>query len=218
MTVADRKSLDEVLAAIAALDLDPIKVKLMHAESGKGWTREYADMMETEYRRFLELMAKYPDEAIAPSMDVDEFWHYHILDTMKYARDCDNVFGHFLHHFPYIGLRGDEDLSLHASAGENMRRLYALEYGSAPGAVTQDPVAADTAYSMASARTAYSMASARTAYSMVSARTAYSIASARAAYSMASARQSAPQETDAAGTVPLPGVDLSARPSLQGSA
>src|SRR4051794_20617226 len=82
------QTVDRALAAIEALDLNPIKVKLMHEESGEGWPREYADQMEQEYRRFLELMVKYPDEAIAPSMDVDEFWHYHILDTMKYAEDC----------------------------------------------------------------------------------------------------------------------------------
>jgi len=181
-----QKSLDQVLAAIAALDLDPIKVKLMHEESGEGWSRGYADRMETEYRRFLELMVKYPDEAIAPSMDVDEFWHYHILDTMKYAEDCQNVFGYFLHHFPYLGLRGEDDLSLHEAAGENMHRLYEKEYGA------QQPVEAgardETAWSAASGRTAWSAASARTAWSAANARPAWSAASARPAWSAASAR------------------------------
>jgi hypothetical protein len=189
MNAVMERSLDDVLNAIAALDLDPIKVKLMHAESGKGWGRQHADEVEKGYRRFLELMVKYPDEAIAPTMDIDEFWHYHILDTMKYAEDCQNVFGHFLHHFPYIGLRGDEDLKLHEVAGANMQRLYAHEYGESleAGEDSQAPESG-TAYSMASARPAYSMASARTAYSMASGRTAYSMASARTAYSMASAR------------------------------
>jgi len=189
-TVA-QKSLDEVLAAIAALDLDPIKVKLMHEESGEGWSREYADRMELEYRRFLELMVKYPEEAIAPSMDVDEFWHYHILDTMKYAEDCQKVFGHFLHHFPYIGLRGEEDLKMHEAAGESTRRLYEREFGAAE--------AGQTAFSWASARPAFSWASGRPAFSWASGRkteakaeqgsaTAFSWASARPAFSWASGR------------------------------
>ena len=33
----------------------------------------------------------------------------HILDTRKYAEDCDKLFGYFLHHFPYFGMRGDDD-------------------------------------------------------------------------------------------------------------
>ena len=65
--------------------------------------------MELEYRRFLTLMKKYPHEQTSPLVDVDMFWHYHILDTMKYAADCEAVFGYFLHHFPYVGMRGEED-------------------------------------------------------------------------------------------------------------
>lgn len=114
---------------IAALDLDPIKVKLMHEESGEGWSLAYADAVEFEYRRFLYLAKWFPDEQAAPLFDVDVFWHYHILDTMKYAADCDAVFGYFLHHFPYVGLRGADDLETHRRVGERMRELYEQTYG-----------------------------------------------------------------------------------------
>ncbi|MBB3119408.1 glycine-rich domain-containing protein-like [Pseudoduganella violacea] len=110
--------------AIAELDLDPIKVKLMHVESGEGWSLERANAVEFEYRRFLYLMKKFPQEQTAPLMDVDIFWHYHILDTMKYAVDCQAVFGYFLHHFPYIGLRGEDDEVAHARVGQRMKELY----------------------------------------------------------------------------------------------
>lgn len=116
--------------AIAALDLDPIKVKLMHAQSGEGWSREKADAVEFEYRRFLYLMKKYPHDQSAPLFDVDIFWHYHILDTMKYMQDCEAVFGHYLHHFPYVGLRGEEDEALHGRAGDRMKELYEETFGS----------------------------------------------------------------------------------------
>jgi hypothetical protein len=115
--------------AIDTLDLEPIKVKLMHEESGEGWSLEHANAVEREYRRFLYLMKKYPDEEAAPLMDVDTFWHYHILDTMKYAADCEAVFGHFLHHFPYVGLRGEADEEAHRQMGERMRVLYEETFG-----------------------------------------------------------------------------------------
>jgi len=115
--------------AIAALDLEPIKVKLMHEESGEGWSLERANAVEFEYRRFLYLMKKFPNEQTAPLVDVDTFWHYHILDTMKYAADCDAVFGHFLHHFPYIGLRGEDDEAAHIRVGERMKELYEETFG-----------------------------------------------------------------------------------------
>jgi hypothetical protein len=119
------------LHAIAVLDLEPIKVKLMHEESGEGWTLERANAVEFEYRRFLILMKKFPDEQTAPLVDVDTFWHYHILDTMKYAADCEAVFGHFLHHFPYIGLRGEDDEAAHVRVGMRMKELYEDTFGEA---------------------------------------------------------------------------------------
>jgi hypothetical protein len=117
------------MQAIAALDLEPIKVKLMHEESGEGWSLERANAVEFEYRRFLILMKKFPNEHTAPLVDVDTFWHYHILDTLKYAADCDAVFGHFLHHFPYIGLRGEDDEAAHVRAGMRMKELYEETFG-----------------------------------------------------------------------------------------
>src|SRR6267143_1715158 len=120
---------EQVIAAIQALDLDPIKFKLMDHEEGQGWSREYVDQMAIEYKRFLTLSVKYPEETIAPSKDVDKFWHGHILDTMKYAEDCQNVFGYFLHHFPYFGMRGEEDAANLAEAGKTTNRLYEREFG-----------------------------------------------------------------------------------------
>jgi hypothetical protein len=119
----------ESFQAIADLDLEPIKVKLMHAESGEGWTLHMANAVEFEYRRFLYLMKTFPHEQTAPLFDVDIFWHYHILDTMKYAADCDAVFGYFLHHFPYIGLRGEDDEAAHHRVGERMKELYQATFG-----------------------------------------------------------------------------------------
>ena len=59
-------------AAIAALDLTPIKVKLMHKESGEGWSLDKANAMEIEYRRFLYLMKAFPNEPVPPVIRIDE--------------------------------------------------------------------------------------------------------------------------------------------------
>ena len=127
----EKKTPEQMVEAIFALDLDPIKFKLMNKKEGHGWTREEADRHETEYRRFLALIAKFPDDAIVPDTDVDKFWHGHILDTLKYAEDCQHVFGYFLHHFPYFGMRDDEDAANLAEAAANTRRLYQTEFGGA---------------------------------------------------------------------------------------
>src|SRR6266853_621607 len=128
-TKLTNRPVEQVIAAIEALDLDPIKLKLIDPEEGQGWSREYVDRMEQGYKRFLTLLVTHPDESLAPCKDVDKFWHGHILDTLKYAEDCDELFGRFLHHFPYYGMRGPEDAANLAKAAENTRRLYRQEFG-----------------------------------------------------------------------------------------
>lgn len=179
----------QTMHAIAALDLEPIKVKLIHEESGEGWTLARANAVEFEYRRFLYLMQQYPHEQTAPLVDVDTFWHYHILDTLKYAADCDAVFGRFLHHFPYIGLRGEDDEAAHIRVGLRMKELYEATFGedylrdAAPAASAHSGVAAtDIAHSGVAARFAHSGVAAPFAHS--------GVAGARADAVIAAAQQS----------------------------
>ena len=125
------KAPQEMVDAIFALDLDAVRIKLMDKSEGHGWTLQQAAQSELEYRRFLVLLAKYPDQPVAPPTEVVKFWHGHILDTMKYAKDCDKVFGRFLHHCPYFGMRSEEDATNLVNAFMNMQRLYDLEFGDA---------------------------------------------------------------------------------------
>ena len=148
------KSVEQIVEAIRGLDLDPIKTKLMDPEEGQGWSRQYVDRMELAYRRFLTLLVKFPDETIAPSKDIDKFWHGHILDTMKYAEDCERVFGYFLHHFPYFGMRGEQDAADLRAAAERMHEIYQREFGESMPTdsafcMAAKPAAADGAFCMA---------------------------------------------------------------------
>ena len=127
---------EEAVAAIHALDLESVKLKVMDAELGEGWTRAYANSIEAAYKTWLTMLVKYPDNAedILVSKDVDEFWHAHILHTRKYAEDCQNVFGSFLHHNPHIGHRTTADAERQAALAEKTRSLYQRERGTARAA------------------------------------------------------------------------------------
>ncbi len=127
--IAHKNTPEQAVEAIFALNFDQIKSKLMHETEGYGWTQQQADQSEVEYKRYLVLLIKYPEETIVPSVYADKFWHGHILDTIKYAEDCDNIFGHFLHHYPYFGLRGEQDAANQTVAADTMRRLYEKEFG-----------------------------------------------------------------------------------------
>jgi hypothetical protein len=184
-------------APIAALDFSAIKAKLMH-KAGEGWSLERADAVEREYRRFLLLMKVFPNEQTAPLVDVDTFWHYHILDTMKYAVDSEQVFGYFLHHYPYVGMGGEDDEQVRIASGERMRELYEATFAEAYPVLRADrtdiqasayctsAVTAQTAFcgSAVTAQTAFcgSAVTAQTAFcgSAVTAQTAFCGASGKA--------------------------------------
>jgi hypothetical protein len=49
--------------------------------------------------------------------------------------DCERIFGFFLHHFPYFGMRGEEDAAdLHAAYDETIE-LYRAAFGKLPAGV-----------------------------------------------------------------------------------
>lgn len=121
--------------AVEAIDLAAVKARLMNAANGEGWSQDKADSVEREYRRFLCMSKMYPDVELAPFEDVDMFWHYHILDTRKYAADCAQAFGHFLHHCPQADTHDDEaDTRRRLESGKRLATLYAATFGEAdPG-------------------------------------------------------------------------------------
>lgn len=108
---------------IKNLDLEPIKFKLV--KEG-GWSLEKADRVAALYKGFLLLHALYPDDTHVPTHEIDDMWHAHILDTAKYMADCHDIFGYYLHHFPYLGLRGEADAA-HADESFNATRQRFIE-------------------------------------------------------------------------------------------
>lgn len=104
-------SREDVAAAVALvdqLDLTTINRKLRQDDPAT-WTDDVLIEAEQKYRRFLVLNLLHPHTMLSVDQEVDEYWHQHILDTAKYAQDCQLVFGYFLHHDPYFGLGEDGD-------------------------------------------------------------------------------------------------------------
>lgn len=135
VTVLERagaESLSHLPIPTDDLELSMIKQKLADIDEGAGWSPNYIERVETEYRRYLALSRYYPDKAIVPSKIVDTFWHGHILDTQAYALDCERLFGYFLHHYPYFGMRGREDAEALGAAYDETLDLYERHFGPAP--------------------------------------------------------------------------------------
>lgn len=97
------------LEKVRLLDLSPLAYQLRYSASGPRWTQAKIIKAVARYLAFLFLIDRYPHLQLVPSQEVDIVWHYHILDTRKYAEDCQLLFGQFIHHFPYFGTRGEAD-------------------------------------------------------------------------------------------------------------
>jgi len=119
-------------AAVRTLDLGCIRFKILQPESRVRWTASQAKLVESEYRKFLALRLLHPGKAIVPAAMLDVFWHQHILDTEKYAHDCNKLFGEFMHHFPYFGLRSAKDAKNLADAFIETCDLYRAAFGPPP--------------------------------------------------------------------------------------
>ena len=121
-------------ARTADLDLTLIKRKVMHPNPniGYGWSAEFTDRLEAEYRVFFTMHAAFPTLWLPPSRVMDLFWHEHILDTRAYFADCDHVAGHYVHHMPYFGMRNEADAELVVAALDTERELYVRCVGLEP--------------------------------------------------------------------------------------
>jgi hypothetical protein len=114
------------------LDVSMLRMKLADPEEGPGYSDERLDLMEREYRRFLALRLAFPRADIVPCKLVDELWHAHILDTVAYRRDCDELFGDFMDHYPYFGMRGAADAQALEDAYADTVERYRNAFGEPP--------------------------------------------------------------------------------------
>lgn len=113
------------------IDLEKLKWKLTQSTEAD-WDENTYVLAEQEYRRFLSIKKWNPKIEIVPTKLVDKLWHQHILDTHAYEEDCQNVFGYFLHHFPYFGIYGQSDQQNLQVVFEQTQNLYREYFGEPP--------------------------------------------------------------------------------------
>jgi len=112
------------------LNLGPIRDRIMNENE---WDAEYANAVVKEYKRFLLLHKLFPEQRLVPSLHVDEAWHAHILFTHKYARECLQLFGHFLHHDPSTS--EEEIVSDADTYTDVVLKLYETAFGEPAGPI-----------------------------------------------------------------------------------
>jgi hypothetical protein len=119
-------------ATTRALDkIERLDLKLIVDRTAKeyGWTEYQADEAEDWYKNFLKLCYLNRRKPVAAlGRDADILWHQHILNTVRYQRDCKALFGHYLNHEPIEGRPSPAELR----AIERSKKQYLKEFGAIP--------------------------------------------------------------------------------------
>ncbi|UJR52617.1 MULTISPECIES: glycine-rich domain-containing protein [Dickeya] len=131
--VTNEPTLESAVQYIDEMDFSNIRMKLTNYDPlvCRVWSDDEFSMVEQYYKNFIYLNKKYGKEIkiIVPTVEVDEFWHHHILDTRSYIKDSMNIFGYYFHHYPYFGMRGDDDYLNLQRAFEVTQFIYEEEFG-----------------------------------------------------------------------------------------
>lgn len=127
--IHELETVSKIHPSIAAIDLSMVKMKMKDAAEGVGWSVQQCESAEVEYKRFLHLNLIHPKASIVPNKIMDTMWHYHILDTRAYHKDSEKVFGGYFHHYPYFGMRGENDKKNLMNAFEQTKMLYEMAFG-----------------------------------------------------------------------------------------
>lgn len=129
MTDQKTQTLEESKGYIDSIDFSMIVDKIVKT---KGWKKKHVLQICELYRHFLFLKKKYgmDDVTLPPSEEIDEFWHTHILDTKKYRYDCEQIFGFYLDHYPYLGIDGKTSWDDLQRFFETTQELHHKEFGS----------------------------------------------------------------------------------------
>ncbi len=111
--------------------VDLLRASYRSDDFPKDWSREQREAALDRYRKWLGLKLSNPTARLAPTRDIDLFWHLHMLAPVAYFRDCKRYFGRLLDHDGGFGKDPSEvaelDSVLRATA-ELWERTYGIPY------------------------------------------------------------------------------------------
>lgn len=92
------------------------------------WSKEFTLRVIEEYKKFVYLSRIQP---VAPSYEIDQVWHTHLLFTKDYKKMCDEVLGVLLHHNP---IEKKEVRTTGKDQYQETKRLYKEIFNATPPA------------------------------------------------------------------------------------
>ena len=104
----DQNAFEQAMPIVELWDFSLAVEKLMEIDATK-WSNEKCQAAVRDYKRYMAVTKALNGVQLVPNADIDEIWHMHILDTRAYMKDCHDLFGEYLHHYPYFGMLSAEN-------------------------------------------------------------------------------------------------------------
>jgi len=114
----------EISVRIEGYDLSRVGTYL---QTHEGLSKREVEDLLVEYRRYMTMIALYPDLSIPIAGRVDLVWHTHILFTRDYAAFCAEIVGRFVHHEPTVN--ADERERLAPAYRQRTLQIYESLFG-----------------------------------------------------------------------------------------
>lgn len=123
----DLQNLDHAKNIIDSYNFQPVIDRLIRVEK---WSEDEALAVIKQYRRYLFLRKKYPNQILPPSREIDEAWHAHILHTQMYRNFCYQIFNHTDEHFlDHNPAEDEQSITQFNNFFEQTQNLYKKEFG-----------------------------------------------------------------------------------------
>ncbi len=123
-----------LLMNVSPIQNDPptISADLIHAsyrsdDFPEDWSKEQREVALGRYLKWLGLKVRHPKAKLAPTRDIDLFWHLHMLSPVAYVRDCMRLFGHVLDHDGGFG-KGEGELPKLQEVFTQTATMWEAEY------------------------------------------------------------------------------------------
>lgn len=95
----------------------------------RGLERATLGTLEQRYKQFLALAHQHPALTLAPTGDIDEMWHLHMLHPRAYVNDCMALFGGIVDHHPDFAHADGATRAHLADCFATTAALWAQAYG-----------------------------------------------------------------------------------------
>jgi len=102
------------------------------------WCDELIRREVGRYEKFLRLAQRHPGQPLAPTKNIDEIWHLHMMNPRAYYNDCQRLFGDILDHDGGFGSTPDE-LPLLQHTFDKTAQLWEQEFGEPYVEKAEDP-------------------------------------------------------------------------------